>query len=202
MVKIDLPPPTRQVDPIFYELPSQTLLLRIFDPTRHNTLALTFRSFGPIHRFDHHRGPKKGEDPEHSVYYCAFTLSSCLVETFGDTGIVELKAQRLAFVRTCRALQLLDLRGPGAMRAGSVAALAKVAERTVSQAWSRHFHQVYTDVGGVLYLNAHNDEESIVLYERAADALTLEHETSLDDAGLRPHILNAALTNNLTVFYS
>jgi hypothetical protein len=50
-----------------------------------------------------------------------------MVEVFGDTGLVETDGVRLALIRTNRALELLDLRGSGAMRAGSVAALAASA---------------------------------------------------------------------------
>jgi hypothetical protein len=41
--------------------------------------ALTFRYYGPINRFDHHRIPSEGgraEDPERGIYYAGFTLSS------------------------------------------------------------------------------------------------------------------------------
>jgi len=53
------------------------------------------------------------------------------------------------------------------MKAGSVAALAKVADRSLSQAWSRYFYEqqkIYSEVDGIIYYNAHNDEEAIVLY--------------------------------------
>jgi hypothetical protein len=49
--------------------------------------------------------------------------------------------------------------------------------------------------------NAHNDEESIALYERAANALVHERSFGLNDPRLRPHILEAANTNNMTITY-
>ncbi|AGY60078.1 RES family NAD+ phosphorylase [Gloeobacter kilaueensis] len=110
MVKINPPPPAQTPNPIYVELPEGQRLQRIYDPTRHNTQALTFRYFGSIARFDHHRAGnsrKKNNDPERGVYYAAFTLSGCLVEVFGDTGVIEIKATVLR-VFSCRAIGPAD----------------------------------------------------------------------------------------------
>lgn len=87
------------------------------------------------------------------------------------------------------------------MKAGSVAALAKVPDRGLSQSWSRYFYDAYPNIDGLLCYNAHNDEESIALYERAANALVHERSFALNDPRLRPHILEAANTNNMTITY-
>ena len=193
MVRIDPPPPQRLSAPLFEQLPTNMQLLRIFDPTRHQTQALTFRQYGSIHRFDHQRGAVPRNDSERGIYYAALTLSGCIVETFGDTGVIEIKEQQLALMELNRPLTVLDLRGPGAMRAGSVAALAKTADRTLSQAWSRYFYEVYPQIDGIFYYNAHNDEPAVALYQRAADALKIVQVFPLNDNGLRPHIQSAAL---------
>ncbi len=104
-----------------------------------------------------------------------------------------------------RELKLLDLRGGGAMRAGTVSALAKVRDRALTQRWSRYFYEgveAYGEVDGFVYANAHNDEEAVLLYERAADALECPEERilRLDDAVLRPAILEASLDNGLATF--
>jgi hypothetical protein len=200
MVRVDLPPPTRSSNPLLTQLPITTQLQRIYDPTRHGTKALTFRYWGPILRFDHQHDNGTGTgatDAERGIYYAAFSLSGCLVEVFGDTGIVEIKGQELAFVRLIRPITLLDLRGSGAMLAGSVAALAKIADRELSQAWSRYFYETYPHVEGIIYYNAHNDEEAVALYEIAEDALASVDSIAMNDLGLRPHIQQAALRNNL-----
>lgn len=78
-----------------------------------------------------------------------------------------------------RELQLLDLRGRGAMRAGSVAALSQNADYGLSQSWSRYFYQhpaVYTSIDGILYANAHNGGDAVALYERAAGALACSED--------------------------
>ena len=208
MVLIPPPPPTAPVDPSLVELPAGTRLVRVFDPTRYQATPTGFRFHGPHARFDHHegRGPERHPDVSaaRGIYYAALTLSGCLVEVFGDTRIVEFAGRHVARPTLLRALRLLDLRGPGAMRAGSVAALAKIADRSLSHAWARDFYEspdVYGRVDGLLYFNAHNDEEALALFERAADALacTPDAVAPLDVPGLRPLLLDLARRNNLIV---
>lgn len=182
-------------------------MVRLFDPSRHVATATGFRAYGPLLRFDHHRGReggKPGDDAERRIYYAAMTLSGCLVEIFGDTGVVDLHRHHVASPILRRDLRLLDLRRNGAMRAGTKAAIAKVPDRSLSQAWSRHFYEtpdVYSDPDGVIYLNAHNDENAIALYERASDALECPSERvmRLDDEALRAAVLEAADDNDLVV---
>jgi hypothetical protein len=201
MVQILPPPPQRPPSPIFYDLKKGEYLIRIFNPNPHNTQALTFRNYGPLLRFDHHRG-SEAVDQERGVYYAAFTLSSCLVECFGDTGIIEIKGQQVASMEVIRPLKLLDLRGSGAMKAGSVSALAKVSDRLLSQEWSRFFYErvdLYDQLDGLIFYNAHNDEEAIALYERASRGLSCPdgEVMALDDPQLRPAIQQAAKDNHL-----
>ena len=206
MVLIAPPPPSRPPDPIYYTLPSGSYLLRIFNPaTRHNVQALTFRHNGPRNRFDHQKSTligKPDDDPERGIYYTGFSLSCCLVEYFGDSGVIEIKDERVARVQLKRDLQLLDLRGSGSLRAGSVAALAKVADRNLSQSWSRYFYEqtnLYGILDGICYSNAHNDEAAIALYERSQNALYCPDTQilPLNHPSLRPAIQQAALRNNL-----
>ena len=205
MVLIAPPPPSRPPDPLHYVIPGGSYLLRIFNPTRHNTQALTFRHYGPINRFDHQQNTSTGkpaEDPDRGIYYAGFTLSCCLVEYFGDSGVIEIKDEQVAQVQLQRNLRLLDLRGPGSLRAGSVAALAKVADRAFSQTWSRYFYEqttLYGTIDGICYFNAHNDEAAIALYERSQSALHCPDTQilALQHPSLRPAIQQAALDNNL-----
>ncbi len=57
------------------------------------------------------------------MYYAALKFSSCLVEVFGDTGVIETGIKRVCRPQLTRALRLLDLRGSGAMNAGISAML-------------------------------------------------------------------------------
>jgi RES domain len=207
LVVVDPPPPRHRPNPLFHVLRPGDRLVRLFDPSRHGVTATGFRSYGPLLRFDHHRGNEDGtsrDDPERGVYYAARTLSGCLVEIFGDTGVVDLDRHHVASPILRRGLRLLDLRGNGAMRAGTKAAIAKVPDRSLSQAWSRHFYEtpeVYVDIDGIIYLNAHNDEEAITLYERAYDALECppDRVLRLGDEALRMAVLEAADDNDLVV---
>jgi hypothetical protein len=156
-------------------------------------------------RFDHHRVRGEGrleEDPERGIYYAAMTLSGCLVEIFGDTGVIDPGGFRVASPILHRDLHLLDLRYNGAMRAGTKAAIAKVSDRGLSQQWSRYFYEtpeVYGEMDGLIYLNAHNDGDAIALYERSYDALDCppDRVLCLDDRALRPAVLEAADDNDL-----
>lgn len=106
----------------------------------------------------------------------------CIVEVFGDTGIIELDPWRRAVTTLSRDLKLLDLRGNAAMRAGVTAELAKAGDYAFTQAWSRYFYDHSADYGkvdGLIYGSAHNDEDAIALYERAKDALECKRPCSL-----------------------
>jgi len=98
-------------------------------------------------------------------------------------------------------LRLLDLRGAGALRAGSVAALTQMPDHRLGQAWSRHFYddRVYGLPDGLLYAGAHNGEDAVLLYERAEAALSCApgDVLRLDAPALRPALLDIALAHNL-----
>lgn len=103
--------------------------------------------------------------------------------------------------RLTRPLRLLDLCSRGAMRAGTVAAIATCAYR-LSQPWSRSFSEttsVSGEIDGLCSLNAHHAEPAILLYERARDALhgTDDDIVRLDDPRLRPALLAIMRANNL-----
>lgn len=203
-MKVSPPPPARNVAPIICEAPAGTSLVRLFDPTTtHRTTARSFRFTGPLYRFDHHRGdPATGtivDDPERGIYYAgarfdrSLGLASCLVELFGDTGVVEFRNLHVGTPVLRRSLRLLDLRRNGAMRAGSVGALT-ACEHILSQAWSRYFYDnvaLYSAIDGIVYPNAHNGALALALYERAEDALDCPDDRviRLDHRDLRPTIL-------------
>jgi hypothetical protein len=104
--------------------------------------------------------------------------------------------------RLKREVCLLDLRGRGAMRAGSAAARGKVPDHSLAQTWSRRFYDrpEYELPEGLLWYSAHN-EEALVLYERAKDALECPpaRVMRLEDALLRPTPERIAEANNLVL---
>lgn len=214
MVVVSPPPPdpTRRLYPKFCAVPSGAALVRLFDPTsRYRQTALSFRYHGPKWRFDHHRRDaatgKPTDDPARGIYYGGWStdqsngLSSCLVEIFGDTGIVEFEHWHIAMPVVRRNLRLLDLRGKAAMNAGTVAAVA-ACDHTLSQPWSRYFYETpatYPDIDGILYPNAHNHEIALALYEGTRDDLVCPPDRiiPLDHPDLRPTILHIMLANSL-----
>jgi hypothetical protein len=188
-----------------------TSLVSLFEPGRYNNTALTFRYKGPYSRFDHHRGEVTGDDTtprkpaadeQRGVYYAAFTLSSCIVEIFGDEGIIRTDTHYVSRPTVTRDLLLLDLRGSGAMLAGTISALAKVRGRPITQAWSRYFYEnlaTYKEIDGLIYSNAHNDEDAIVVYERAEAAVKCPPDQfrPLANPALRASLLEIAFKHNL-----
>nr|WP_154655867.1 RES domain-containing protein [Fortiea contorta] len=216
MVKLIVPPPCfSKPKPKLYTLKKGTEVVRIFQ-TEYSPTALSFRFWGPLHRFDHHRGNcpsfcyepsdcERCDDRERGIYYVAPKLSSCLVEIFGSVGCVEITDHLVAIVKPTQNLKLLDIRGAGAMRAGAnEATLAKTEKRGLSQAWSRYFYEqpeIYSEIHGLIYCNAHNNEVAIALYERAQHLMVCEPENvfPLKHELLRGVVLKAASDNNLEV---
>ncbi len=221
MVVVHFPPPSRSIAPKFVTLVRNDILIRIFDPTKYDTSAISFRNYGPISRFDHHREclqkavrPRVGVrrkgtrtktiDPDRSVIYAGRTLSCCIVEIFGTGGVVKLRRQQVAFITLGDTLKLLDLRGSAAMAAGTVAALSSITERDISQAWGKYFYenpQLYGNIDGLLFAGAHNGEDAVALYERAESKLASAkiEVLPLNHPNLRDGILFIANNHSLTV---
>jgi hypothetical protein len=99
-------------------------------------------------------------------------------------------------ITTVKPLILLDLRGNGAMRAATVAALCKTPDRSLTQAWARFFYH-RTDlhktaageaIHGLLYSKSHNDDDAVCLDERAEGTLMCASGTilRLSDPDLLP----------------
>lgn len=207
MVEIAPPPPKiLPIKPVLYSIDKDTYLVRIFNPTRHNTNSLSFRYYGPLERFDHQRYSRDAPstDEKRGIYYAGFTLSCCLVEVFGDKRTIEVGNYCVALVELKRPLSLLDLCGTPAMANGTVVALSSVSERDISQSWSRYFYDnynTYTKVDGIIYHNAHNSERSLALYERATDVLSCSPSDVmlLNHKALRTEIRKVAQEHGLYV---
>lgn len=210
MVKIPLPPDAYNTcSPLIYTLAAETLLNRIFKPKKYNTQPLTFRDVGPISRFDHHRFPVKdpNQDSQRGILYAAFTLSGCFVEIFGDQRTIhfkELEEYQVAELTVTSDLKLLDLRKNGAMLVGANAALSKIADRDISQKWSRYLYNHPENFEGIIYANAHNDEDAIALYERAKNRLSYNpnNVVGLNDTSLITSIIEITINHNLYLEFS
>jgi RES domain len=139
-------------------------------------------------------------DPHHGTYYAALTLKGCIIEVFGDAGTIETGRYRVAIVETTRPLRLLDVKGDGAWKAGSVAALVKTADRALSQGWARLFYADarYGLVDGISYGNAHDDDQAYVRFERAGPP-TVVTTCELADPRLEAEVIEIALALHLAL---
>ena len=170
MVVVRMPPPMGGISPTHVTLKSGEVLIRIFAPIRYGASAISFRNYGPISRFDHHRKYSNKIDLDRSVIYAGLTLSCCLVEVFGDGGVIAIEQQQVAFLILTHDIKLLDIKGSGAMGAGTVAAISSITQRDISQAWGKYFYEhpeLYDEIEGLIFSGAHNGEDAIMLYERA-----------------------------------
>jgi hypothetical protein len=204
MVKVNLPPPQRNVNPQTITLPANTKLRRIFDPTRFNATAIGFRSYGPVSRFDHHSSNEPSEDSRRRIIYAGFSLSCCIAEYFGDGEIINMENIRLAIIYLNKELKLLDLRGKAAMAAGTVTAISAITQRKITQAWGRYFYEhieLYDRVDGLIFSGAHNGEDAIALYERAEVIISSSKvkEIDLKSETLRSTIIKIADEHSLEV---
>ena len=184
MAVIDFPPPKQPVDPArlsIVTLDPDTVLVRVYDPkSKYNPGPRTFRYYGPLKRFDHQRGLVRGsittpgEDDDRGVHYAGRSLKGSIVEVFGDDRVIDRGTFRAVYSRLRVPLQLLDIRGDAAIRAGVLHAIGQIEDMAKTQAWARHFYETpatYGMVDGLLYANAHNGEDAVLLYERGANAI-------------------------------
>ena len=166
MVEIRYPPPTRNISPQWHDLKAGTTIQRIFDPTSYGGSATGFRYYGPLSRFDHHQCEKPKIDEERGIMCAGLNLSCCLVEVFGDNETIKIQKQQIAVIKLRQSLKLLDLRDAVAWNAGCVAAMASDGRRKLTQVWSRYFYEnpdLYGNIEGLIFNNAHNQEEAIAL---------------------------------------
>jgi hypothetical protein len=181
---MDYPPPKDTVDETrLTKVPLHpgAVLIRVYDPNaKHKPGSQTFRSFGPLKRFDHHRTASAGSpvvpatDPDRAVYYAALTLSSSVVEVFGEDRVIDRGTFRAVYSTLKHQIVLLDLRGNAAIRAGVAHAIGQIEDANKTQAWARYIYETtktYGTVDGLLYANSHNGAGAILLYERARPAI-------------------------------
>lgn len=106
--------------------------------------------------------------------------------------------------RLRNSVHLLDLRGRGAMLAGIASGISGTENRSLTQAWGRHFYEhpaVYGHVHGLVYANSHNGMDAVVLFERAANAIerSVQKVTRLANPRLEAGLLDIADRNGLIV---
>jgi hypothetical protein len=194
-----------------------TEILRIFDPTEGSNTELSFRLFGPILRFDHHRAPLENAaiDKERAIWYGApldqpegmvTALEICMWESFAaERRVLPNRALGRVRVAAGQTLALLSLVDADAVRAGTIAQLAVTANPRDSQEWSRFFYDepdIYTRIDGLLYRSAWIGGFNIALYERGQPKLESHPglgSLPLDHPSLRGPIAEIACRHGWTL---
>jgi len=204
MVLIAPPPPVVLPQPVFARVQSGVSLVRMYDPTRFNAQPTAFRFTGPYKRFDHQRevNGKPALTTDRGIMYAGDTFSGCIVEVFGDRKIIEVGTWEVAVIEPTRELKLMDLRGAGAMKAGTVAAVCKDSNHKFSQEWSRYFYETtfaYQTIDGLLFQNAHNEETAYAFYERCASDFTVVRSGKLSNPALSNEIKLIAAAFNMDI---
>jgi hypothetical protein len=193
------PAPETHVNAEIAELPTGSRLRRIYTAEPYGTEALTFRTYGPVSRFDHHRRPNgfptKGHDADRGILYATEKLRCCLAEVFGDRGIVELDGYYVALLEVAAPLTLLDIRDVAARRAGTIPAIYGDGNRETTQDWARYWyeHPAFQNCDGLLYHSAQTGKDAVVaLWERAEGKLTCIGDWALNDPEIIDDVVVAA----------
>jgi hypothetical protein len=196
------PPPQAGSEPRLMYFEPGDKLVRIYDPTSCGARELTFRSFGPRLRFDHHPPGPDDEAADHpglGIWYGSWGpdgIRSCGVEVFGEDRRIRLRPGRLAVPVVTRRLVLADLQGDGGLVAGATAELPKWADMRMTWAWARHFHGLTIDgelVDGIAWDSARSNLPCLALFERAADGLARPPSGTCSFPLTQPHVRDELL---------
>ena len=168
-----------------------TPIVRIFRSAPPHAQAWNdFRRYGPLSgmRFDHHPPPPRLH-ADHGVMYAACRptrgadpLDVVVLETFGEARTIPRSAgtHRLAVWTPARPLRLLNVSGTWLARAHGNAALTS-GPRAVARLWARSIWEDMPDIDGIAGHSAPLPSgTSIVLFERAADAVPTHPDAHLD----------------------
>lgn len=194
MAKFPEPPSVaelRRRTPEIHSLPAASLLWRLyFRGGAHPTLWSRFRTFGPTRgRFDPHLPPPRIQ--LRAVLYCALHGPTTFAEVFQETRVIDRRRGEpwLVAFELSRAVQLLDLTGTFATRAGASMTIA-TGPRSRAQRWARAFHRAYPHIEGIVYASSmYANRDTFALWEDAQDALPPQprfHRPLSDPALLTP----------------
>jgi len=183
-------------------LPYDRAWIRIYHHDFFTPSALHRRTFGPLHRFDHHLPShvEPGVCPDgRSVTYLAENLRAAASEVFGDLDPFRVCPNwKLARLRTSKALQVQDLTEAGGMALGTGPWLGssppKFVKRSYSQEWARKIYDD-TSLDGIRYTGSHDEGACVVLWDRAPELELVRNGTVAYDSPLQePEIWNDVIT--------
>ena len=181
------------LDPDVKTVQSGLVVWRIYYRGGHHpTRWRDFRHVGPTDaRFDHHLGD--GPTPQdRAVLYAAEDPVTCFSEVFQKSRVVNRwhKEPWLVGFELARSIQVLDITGPFATRAGASMGLM-TGPRSVSRNWARTFYDAYPELGGFYYPSSmHANRPAITLTDRAKVADVVPRQPSFHRALGDPAILS------------
>ncbi|GAB90827.1 RES domain-containing protein [Gordonia rhizosphera] len=184
---------------------------RIYHRSEHALDGAAHRSFGPLHRLDHHipapSGIAQNCPDNRSVLYVAGNLTTAFGEVFGDLRDAAVCPNyRVALVKPTSPIRVLDLRGEGAaMRIGALPSLATGDyPRPRTQEWAR---AIYEDqpvarrrVRGVYYHAAHSNGRALALWNTDVDVEVVRatvgqvQDFALAATSMWPRVVGAAVS--------
>jgi RES domain len=201
-------PPTDypDVDPTFDRIAPGSVIYRLYSPEPYKTRPATFRRYGPIARFDHHRagaGGARRRDRNRGIVYASRHFVCSMGEKFGDPGEVKLAGNRVARLAVDEELCLVDLCETAATGVGTTQAIGADGRRKVTQAWGRwlYDHPQLADADGLRYTSFHTGLPAIALWERARGKVRCPRGNSWDLASsvLRTDVQVAAFELHLPI---
>lgn len=158
----------------------------------------TFRSYGPVLRFDPHPPPRH-EHNSTGIWYGAASPLGAIAEAFQGDRTIDRFSQSpyLTGLRFTRELRLLDVSmggaGSWATRAGGTYALS-TGPHSITQRWARRIVEAFPDLDGVHYNSRFSGQGCIALFAPAAGAMPARPMLSLPltHPGLATRIAGAA----------
>lgn len=131
------------------------------------------RTYGPRRtaRFDPHPEPPGAASGE-LVLYAARDLPTVIAERYQRRRAVDLSEAARPVVYSwfaTRALRLLDLTGPGALRLGASHAI-NTGPRAVCRSWARALRSAWPEADGLRYSSSMTGRECLALWAPAIDS--------------------------------
>lgn len=154
---------------------------RIYHRDHFTPSPLHRRSFGPLHRFDHHTPPIEAAAvcPEgRTITYVADGLRAAAAEVFGELDPFGVCPRwRLAWLRPTATICVQDLKGPGGMALNVAPWLGSgPVPRHYTQEWARKIYDSSLDLQGIRYTGSHEEGACLALWERAGDLEIVSEE--------------------------
>jgi hypothetical protein len=189
----------KALQPALKSVEAASLTWRIyFRGGRHPVSWSNFRHVGPLDaRFDHHLGEEPTQQ-DRAILYAAKNPVTCFAEAFQKTRVINRwhKEPWLVGFETARRVQLLNLTGPFATRAGASMGLM-TGPRSVSRNWARAFYETWQEIAGLYYPSSMPANQPVIVLNDRAEAMSVmprqpSFHRALGDPAILSVLKNAA----------